>query len=219
MGGAHAAFRAGVAPAPRDGLTSMVALDRRLDAERRAWLVGATATAGAGLAATAVPFVASLAPSERARALGAAVEVRLDDLGPGAIKTVEWRGRPVFVLRRSPAMLDELGRHDDLLADPRSLRSEQPAAARSPARSLRADIVVLEAVCTHLGCVPTFRPDPGAADIGSGWPGGFFCPCHGSKFDLAGRVFKHMPAPTNLGVPPHEYLSDASLRIGAGETA
>ena len=195
----------------------MVALDHCFDTDRRAWLAGATATAGAGLAATAVPFVASLAPSERARALGAPVEVRLDDLGPGTVKTVEWRGRPVFVLRRSPSMLDQLDqldRHDGLLADPRSLRSEQPEAARNPSRSLRTDIVVLEAVCTHLGCVPTFRPEPRAADIGSDWPGGFFCSCHGSKFDLAGRVFKNVPAPTNLGVPPHEYLSDARLRIG-----
>jgi len=197
----------------------MVALDHRLDAERRAWLAGATATAGAGLAATAVPFVASLAPSERARALGAPVEVRLNDLGPGAIKTVEWRGRPVFVLRRSLLMLDQLSQHDEQLADPRSLRSEQPGAARNPGRSLRTDIVVLEAVCTHLGCVPTFRPEPGAADIGSDWPGGFFCPCHGSKFDLAGRVFKNVPAPTNLGVPPHDYLSAGGLVIGGGEKA
>ena len=120
----------------------MAALDHCLDTDRRAWLAGATATAGAGLAATAVPFVASLAPSERARALGAPVEVRLDDLGPGTIKTVEWRGRPVFVLRRSPSMLDQLDRHDGLLADPRSLRSEQPEAARNPSRSLRTDIVV-----------------------------------------------------------------------------
>jgi ubiquinol-cytochrome c reductase iron-sulfur subunit len=192
----------------------MVALNHGLDTDRRALLAGATAAAGAGLAATTVSFVASLAPSERARALGAPVEVHLDDLGPGAIKTVEWRGRPVFVLRRSPPMLDQLGQHDELLADPRSRRSEQPDAARNPARSLRTDIVVLEAVCTHLGCVPTFRPEPGAADIGSDWPGGFFCPCHGSRFDLAGRVFKNVPAPTNLGVPPHEYLSDARLRIG-----
>jgi ubiquinol-cytochrome c reductase iron-sulfur subunit len=197
----------------------MVALDHRFDGERRVWLAGATATAGAGLAATAVPFVASLAPSERARALGAPVEVRLDDLGPGAIKTVEWRGRPVFVLRRSPSMLDQLGAHDGLLTDPRSLRSEQPEAARNPDRSLRREIVVLEAVCTHLGCVPAFRPEPGAADIGSDWPGGFFCPCHGSKFDLAGRVFKNVPAPTNLGVPPHQYLSGARLLIGAEDKA
>jgi ubiquinol-cytochrome c reductase iron-sulfur subunit len=197
----------------------MAVLDCRLDAERRAWLAGATATAGAGLAATAVPFVASLAPSERARALGAPVEVLLDDLGPGAIKTVEWRGRPVFVLRRSPSMLGQLGAHDGLLADPQSFRSEQPDAASNPARSLRTEVVVLEAVCTHLGCVPTFRPEPGTADIGSDWPGGFFCPCHGSKFDLAGRVFKNVPAPTNLAVPPHEYLANATLRIGAGEKA
>ena len=216
MGCAHAAIPFNLAQPSRDGLT-MDTLDHRLDADRRAWLAGATAAAGAGLVATAVPFVASLAPSERARALGAPVEVRLEDLGPGAVKTVEWRGRPVFVLRRSPSMLDRLGRHDELLADPRSLRSEQPEAARNLGRSLRTDIVVLEAVCTHLGCVPTFRPEPGAADIGSDWPGGFFCPCHGSKFDLSGRVFKNVPAPTNLGVPPHASLSDAGLLIGAGE--
>ena len=168
--------------------------------------------------ASAVPFVASLAPSERARALGAPVEVELQGIQPGEIRTVEWRGKPVFVLRRTPAMLDALARHDDLLADPLSRRSEQPATTRNVVRSMRPELVVLEAVCTHLGCIPSFRPTPGAPDIGASWPGGFYCPCHGSKFDLAGRVFKNVPAPTNLTVPPYQFVSDAKLLIGTDST-
>jgi ubiquinol-cytochrome c reductase iron-sulfur subunit len=185
------------------------------DTQRRFWLATASLVGGVGVAASAVPFVASLAPSERARAMGAAVEVDLSGLQPGALKTVEWRGKPMFVLRRSPAMLASLDQHDNLLADPSSRRSEQPDDARNAARSLRPEIAVLEAVCTHLGCVPTFRPTAGAADIGADWPGGFYCPCHGSKFDLAGRVFKNVPAPTNLTVPPYRFATDTQLVIGA----
>lgn len=147
------------------------------------------------MTATAVPFVASMAPSERARALGAPVELDLKDFAPGELRTVAWRGKPVFVLRRSPEMLDVLQSHDDLLADPRSTKSEQPAYARNVDRSVKPEFLVMVGLCTHLGCIPTFRPIPGAADLGSNWPGGFFCPCHGSKFDLAGRVFKNAPAP------------------------
>lgn len=190
-----------------------------LDAERRLWLTGTAVVGGAGLAASTVPFVASLAPSARARALGAAVEVDLSGLQAGELRTVEWRGKPVFVLRRSPAMLAALERHDALLADPASRRSEQPEAARNTTRSLRPEIAVLEAVCTHLGCIPTFRPTAGAADIGADWPGGFYCPCHGSKFDFAGRVFKNVPAPTNLTVPPNRFATDTALVIGADAPA
>lgn len=187
----------------------------QLDADRRLWLGAATVAGSAGLVATAVPFVASLAPSERARALGAPVDVDVGGLRPGELRTVEWRGKPVFVLRRTPEMIDALAQHDALLADPQSRRSEQPDAARNGLRSSRRDLVVIEAVCTHLGCVPSFRPTPGSPDIDAQWPGGFFCPCHGSKFDLAGRVFKNVPAPTNLTVPPHRFLSEAVLSIGA----
>ena len=183
--------------------------------DRRLWMTATGAAGAVGLIASAVPFVASLAPSERVRALGAPVEVDLQSIEPGEIRTVEWRGKPVFVLRRTPAMLDALGRYDDLLADPMSHRSIQPSASRNAARSLRIELVVLEAVCTHLGCIPSFRPMPGSPDIGASWPGGFYCPCHGSKFDLAGRVFKNVPAPTNLTVPPYQFASDSTLVIGA----
>lgn len=189
--------------------------DSPADADRRLWLGAATAAGGAGLPAGAVPFVASLAPSEKARALGAPVDVDLSSLRPGELRTVEWRGKPVFVLRRTPEMIEALSRHDALLADPQSRRSEQPEAARNAQRSIRPELVVIEAVCTHLGCVPTFRPTPGSADIGAQWPGGFYCPCHGSKFDLAGRVFKNVPAPTNLTVPPYRFRSESALLIGA----
>lgn len=187
--------------------------------DRRLWLGVATAASDAGLAATAVPFVASLAPSETARALGARVDVDVSSLRPGDLRTVEWRGKPVFVLRRTPEMFDGLARHDALLADPQSRRSEQPAVACNALRSSRPDLAVIEAVCTHLGCVPTFRPTPGSPDIGAEWPGGFYCPCHGSKFDLAGRVFKNVPAPTNLTVPPYRFLSETALLIGVDPSA
>lgn len=198
---------------------STIPADSPDDSDRRLWLGAATAAGGAGLVATAVPFVASFAPSEKARALGAPVDVELGSLRPGELRTVEWRGKPVFVLRRTPEMTDALARHDTLLADPQSRRSEQPDTARNALRSSRPDLAVIEAVCTHLGCVPTFRPTPGSPDIGAQWPGGFYCPCHGSKFDLAGRVFKNVPAPTNLTVPPHRFLSETVLLIGAAPTA
>jgi ubiquinol-cytochrome c reductase iron-sulfur subunit len=185
------------------------------DADRRLWLGAATAAGGVGLVTSTVPFVASLAPSEKARALGAPVDVEVGSLRPGELRTVEWRGKPVFVLRRTPEMIDALAQHDALLVDPQSRRSEQPESARNGLRSSRPELAVMEAVCTHLGCVPSFRPTPGSADIGAQWPGGFYCPCHGSMFDLAGRVFKNVPAPTNLTVPPHRFLSETVLQIGA----
>jgi ubiquinol-cytochrome c reductase iron-sulfur subunit len=188
---------------------------REPDPVRRRWLAVTSAAGGIGAVAAAVPFVASMAPSERVRALGAPVEVDVGSIKPGGLLTVEWRGKPVWVLHRTPAMLDALRGHDGLLSDPRSDRREQqPDYARNEWRSIRPDFAVLVAICTHLGCVPTFRPDPGAADSDVSWPGGFFCPCHGSKFDLAGRVFKNVPAPSNLEVPPHRYLNDSRLLVG-----
>jgi ubiquinol-cytochrome c reductase iron-sulfur subunit len=184
------------------------------DPSRRVWFAVASAAAGAGAVATCVPFVGSMAPSERAQALGAPMEVDIAALGPGQLLTVEWRGRPVWVLRRTDAMLAGLRAHDDVLADPQSRRSDQPPYARNEWRSIKPEIAVLVAICTHLGCVPTFVPQPGAANLGASWPGGFFCPCHGSKFDLAGRVYKNVPAPTNLEVPPHRYLTQLRLLIG-----
>lgn len=185
------------------------------DPGRRRWLTAVSVSGGVGIAVTAVPFVASMAPSERARALGAPVEIAVGSIGSGELKTVEWRGKPVWVLRRTPAMIRSLSGHDDLLADPRSeRRGQQPDDVRNAQRSIKPELAVLVAQCTHLGCVPTFRPEPGSAELGASWPGGFFCPCHGSKFDLAGRVFKNMPAPSNLEVPPHRYASDSGLVIG-----
>jgi len=196
-----------------------MSIDPTLDEERRLWLMATSAVGGAGLVATAAPFVASMAPSERARALGAPAEVEIQGLRPGELRTVEWRGQPVFILRRSKEMVESLSRHDDLLADPGSRRSDQPAYAANAERSIKPDFAVLVAVCTHLGCVPTFRPTPGAADIGASWPGGFYCPCHGSKFDFAGRVFKNVPAPTNLVVPPYHFASADTVIVGVDPKA
>jgi ubiquinol-cytochrome c reductase iron-sulfur subunit len=186
-----------------------------MDADRRRWVAAASVAGGAGAVATSVPFVASFAPSERARAFGAPVEVDIRPVKPAELATVEWRGKPVWILRRTPPMLSTLRMHDDLLADPRSGRvDQQPAYARNEFRSIKPDVAVLVAICTHLGCVPTFRPTPGAPDISSPWPGGFYCPRHGSKFDLAGRVFKNVPAPSNLEVPAHHYRTETTLVIG-----
>ena len=189
------------------------------DPDWRLWLAATSVTGGAGLLVTTVPFVASMAPSERAKVIGAPVEVDLQGMVPSELRTVEWRGQPVFVLRRSEAMLASLNGHDDLLADPLSKRSDQPEFARNPDRSTRPEFGVLVGICTHLGCIPAFRPTPGAADVDRAWPGGFFCPCHGSKFDLAGRVFKNVPAPTNLSVPPYHFTGGSKLLIGTESKA
>lgn len=183
---------------------------------RRHFLTVATAvTAGAGGVATAVPFVSSFKPSARAQALGAPVERDVSKLEPGAMVKVEWRGKAIFILRRTQAMLSQLDGIADLLADPNSeVADQQPDYATNTYRSIRDEYLVVEGVCTHLGCAPTHRPEVGAADLGADWPGGFFCPCHGSKFDLAGRVFKSVPAPTNLKVPPHRYVNDTTIMIG-----
>lgn len=188
------------------------------DAELRRRRILLVATAGMGgiaVAGTAIPFMETLAPSEAAKAAGAPVEVDIGRIAPGTLITVEWRGKPVWILHRTDAMLAMLGKHDQLLADPKSSQEQQPPYATNAVRSIRPPFFVAAAVCTHLGCVPTFRPEPGAADIGADWPGGFYCPCHGSRFDLAGRVFKNVPAPLNLEVPPYTYLSDTRLLIGA----
>lgn len=185
------------------------------DVHRRRLLAATAGVGGLAVAGAAVPFVESFGPSEAAKAAGAPVEAEISDLEPGKIKTVEWRGNPVWILHRSQAMLASLGRDEGLLADPLSKQSQQPAYAANPARAARPPFFVAIGICTHLGCVPTFRPQPGAPDLGADWPGGFYCPCHGSKFDLAGRVFKNVPAPLNLAVPPYEFISDGKLRIGS----
>ena len=184
------------------------------DEERRQLLAGAAAAVGGlALAGASVPFVASLWPSERARAAGAPVEVDIAALNPGELKTVEWRGKPVWLLRRMPAMLSSLKTLGDQLVDPDSrVASQQPSYARNATRSADPELFVTLSLCTHLGCIPTFAPEPGS--IQGGWPGGFYCPCHGSRFDLAGRVFKGSPAPTNLAIPPHHAKSGGGLVIG-----
>jgi ubiquinol-cytochrome c reductase iron-sulfur subunit len=188
--------------------------------ERRTWLLITGSAAGVAAVGTAVPLVSTLAPSERAKALGAAVEVSLADIPPGGTKTVEWRGKPVWVQRRTPEMLAALQGHDAVLADPLSARDALPEALRNPGRSARPDIFVAIGICTHLGCSPSaVAKDSGNASVPADWPGGFFCPCHGSLFDLSGRVFKNMPAPTNLEIPPHRFVDAEHLVIGESDAA
>lgn len=194
-------------------------IESPVNSSRRAALFATSVVGGAGLTISVVPFVASMAPSEKARAQGGPVEVDLLGMQSGEIKVVEWRRKPMFVLRRSPAMLDALSHHDDLLLDPGSARSEQPEYARNAVRAPHPEIILLEAVCTHLGCIPGFRLIAGGNDMGASWPGGFYCPCHGSKFDLAGRVFKGSPAPTNLRIPPYRFATESTLVIGIDPTA
>jgi ubiquinol-cytochrome c reductase iron-sulfur subunit len=186
---------------------------------RRHFLTAATAvTAGAGAAATAVPFVSSFKPSARAQALGAPVQRDVSRLEPGAMVRVEWRGRVIFIVRRTEAMLAKLGELAGMLADPDSENVEQqPEYAANEFRSIKPEYLVVEGVCTHFGCAPVARFELGPADLGADWPGGFFCPCHGSKFDLAGRVFSSVPAPTNLVVPPHRFVNETTILIGVDE--
>lgn len=183
---------------------------------RRKFLVAATSVAG-GVAGVAIatPFVLSMMPSERAKAAGAPVEVDITKLEPGMLLMVEWRGRVVWVLKRTPEMLATLDKVEPKLSDPNSEKDQQPEYAQNDTRSIKPEILVVEGICTHLGCSPVFRKEVAPEDLGPEWLGGFFCPCHGSKFDLAGRVYKNVPAPTNLVVPPHTYLSENVLLIGA----
>lgn len=189
-------------------------LQSQADEERRKLLTGASAAAGGfALAGASLPFLASLAPSERAKAQGAPVEADTKSLAPGELKTIEWRGKPVWLLRRTPAMLSRLESARAQLTDPDSeVSTQQPEYARNPTRSINPEIFVTISLCTHLGCIPAYMPEPGS--IRDDWPGGFYCPCHGSKFDLAGRVFKGSPAPTNLVIPPHQISGGSRLVIG-----
>ena len=185
------------------------------DPERRVWLLATAAAGGVAAVATAVPFVSTLAPSERARAAGGAVEVDVSDLAPGDMKTVEWRGQPVWVLRRTPEMLAALHGHDADLVDPLSTRPQQPEYASNRERAIEPEIFVAIGICTHLGCSPSEAPKNGNnPSLPPDWPGGFFCPCHGSTFDGAGRVYKNKPAPTNLEIPPHRYIAGTRILIG-----
>lgn len=181
--------------------------------EKREFLIATSAIGAVGAAAVAVPFVASMTPSERAKAAGAPVEVDISKIKPGEMMTAEWRGKPVWILRRTEEMNKELNSHDEDLMDPGCEDVQQPTYCKNKNRSIREDIAVIVGICTHLGCSPTAKLNTGG-DMGEKWDGGFFCPCHGSKFDLAGRVFKGSPAPKNLLVPAHKYLDENTLLIG-----
>lgn len=189
---------------------------QEVDQSKRRFLIAATtAMGGVATAAVAVPFVMSMLPSERAKAAGAPVEVDISKIEPGAMITVEWRGKPVWLINRTKEMLDGLPKLDGKLSDPALSVPQQPAYAKNATRSRKPELMVLVGICTHLGCSPSSVP-AGTANpsVGSDWQGGFFCPCHGSTFDGAGRVFKNKPAPTNLEVPPHRYVSDTRIVIG-----
>ncbi len=189
--------------------------ENELDEGKRRFLLTATTVAtGVAAGAAAVPFVASMLPSERAKAAGAPVEVDVSDLMPGQKKIVEWRGKPVWVVRRTPEMLKTVQANDDKVADPTSKRSQQPSYAMNEYRALKPEYLVVVGICTHLGCSPVDRLQPQPEPFAADWNGGFYCPCHGSLFDLAGRVYKNKPAPENLPVPPYKFIGETKLVIG-----
>jgi len=197
--------------------------DKAVDSSKRTWIAITCGAGAVGGVAAAVPFVSTFAPSERARAAGAPVQVDISAIKPGEKLTVEWRGKPVWIIRRTPEQVAALPKNDPQLADPRSLRKPDeltPEYARNEARSRKPEYFVGVGICSHLGCSPSDRFTPGAQpSLPDSWQGGFLCPCHGSTFDLAGRVFKNVPAPDNLEVPPHMYLSDTVLIIGEDKKA
>ena len=197
--------------------------DQQIDSGKRTWLIASSCAGAVGAVGAAVPFVGSFTPSERARAAGAAVEADISGLKPGQMMTIEWRGKPVWIVKRTPEQVAELPKNDALLADPKSLRKPDeltPPYARNEARSIKPEILVVVGICTHLGCSPVDKfaagPQPSLPD---NWAGGFLCPCHGSTFDMAARVYKDKPAPDNLEVPPHMYLSDTRILIGEDKKA
>jgi ubiquinol-cytochrome c reductase iron-sulfur subunit len=185
------------------------------DKAKRRFLIAATGVAGGVAAgATAVPFVASMLPSERAKAAGAPVEADIGKLAPGEQMTVEWRGKPVWIVRRTKEMLEAVKKDNNKVADPASKKAQQPAYAKNEFRSIKPEYLVVVGICTHLGCSPVGKLKAEPESFDANWQGGFYCPCHGSLFDLAGRVFKNKPAPDNLEVPPYKYLSDSRILIG-----
>ncbi|MBA4741641.1 MAG: ubiquinol-cytochrome c reductase iron-sulfur subunit [Azoarcus sp.] len=195
-----------------------MSVEEKMDNSRRNLLVATSVVGGAGAVAAAVPFVASLTPSDRAKAAGAPVEADVSQLAPGEMMTVEWRGKPVWILRRTPEMVASLESTDEKVSDPESEKPMQPPYAQNRHRSIKEEFLVTVGICTHLGCSPTEKFKMGAeSDMGADWTGGFLCPCHGSLFDLAGRVYASMPAPDNLEVPPHMYLSDTTILVGEDE--
>lgn len=190
--------------------------EQDLDQGKRRFLVAATSVAG-GVAAGATglyPFAASMLPSERAKAAGAPVEADISALAPGEMQTVEWRGKPVWIVRRTKEMLDGIKKSDDKVADPASKKPQQPAYAKNEYRAVKPEYLVVVGICTHLGCAPVDKLKAQPEQFEANWQGGFYCPCHGSLFDLAGRVYKNKPAPDNLEVPPHKFLSETRILIG-----
>ena len=194
-----------------------------IDASKRTWLITSGCVGAVGAAAVAIPFVSTFQPSERAKAAGAAVEVDISAIKPGEKVTVEWRGKPVWIVRRTPEQLALLKKSEGQLADPDSKRKPDeltPVYARNEGRSIKPEVFVTVGICTHLGCSPSDKFQTGAQpSLPDDWNGGFLCPCHGSTFDMAGRVYKNKPAPDNLEVPPHMYLSDSKLLIGDDKKA
>jgi ubiquinol-cytochrome c reductase iron-sulfur subunit len=186
----------------------------KVDKTRRNLVVATSVVGGAASVVAAVPFVASMWPSERAKAAGAPVEADISRLAPGEMAVIEWRGKPVWIIRRTQEMVESLKAVAPRLTDPASKSSEQPKYAENEYRSAKPDLMVMEGVCTHLGCSPQLKSAEAKAEMGADWVGGFYCPCHGSKFDFAGRVFRGAPAPTNLKVPPYTLLSDNTVLIG-----
>lgn len=189
--------------------------DGGIDKTRRRLLTtAATVVGGVGAAAASVPFIASMTPSAKTKAIGAPVEVDLGDLQPGQRKIIQWQGKPVFVLRRTAESLEQLANPGPQVRDPQSEENQQPEYARNIYRSIKPEYLIMLGLCTHLGCSPTFVAEEDEHDLGPEWQGGFFCPCHGSLFDLAGRVHKNFPAPSNIIIPPHKYLTDTRVLVG-----
>ena len=191
-------------------------MSQEVDRNKRKFLIAAsTAMGGVAAAGVAVPLVMSMMPSARAKAAGAPVEVDISKVEPGMMLTVEWRGKPVWVVNRTKEMLNLLGNHDAALSDPKSEQPQQPDYCKNPTRSIKPEYLVAVGICTHLGCSPSEKLKAGAeGGMDADWPGGFFCPCHGSRFDLAGRVYAGSPAPVNLPIPPYQFVGDAGLLIG-----
>lgn len=189
--------------------------DQEVDKGKRCFLATATSVVGGvAAAAAAVPFAGSMFPSERAKAAGAPVEADISKLAPGEMQVVEWRGKPVWIVNRTKEMLESIKKSDATVSDPKSAVPLQPEYAKNEYRSIKPEIVVLEGVCSHLGCSPQFKSADAKGDMGMDWNGGFYCPCHGSKFDFAGRVFAGSPAPVNLKVPPYKFVGDGKIIIG-----
>ncbi|MES2365019.1 MAG: ubiquinol-cytochrome c reductase iron-sulfur subunit [Pseudomonadota bacterium] len=189
--------------------------NQQVDRSKRRFLIAATTAVG-GVAGVAVmvPFVMSMLPSERAKAAGAPVDVDISKLESGMLLAVAWQGKPVWVVNRTKEMLARLPKNDSFLLDPKSEQPQQPEYCKNEWRSIKPEFLVVVGICTHLGCSPTFRKDVGAADLGADWPGGWLCPCHGSKYDLAARVFKDVPAPLNMDIPPYKFVNDNLILVG-----